>query len=90
MSGLTYGRQPGRKLLVDDPTAKTSEGEVSTPTHVNWHLAVDPDMFPSAAVQAPGALDRRQHEGAASRPTTTDTSSPQDNAEVMADPVAAQ
>ncbi|SFF35027.1 Type II restriction/modification system, DNA methylase subunit YeeA [Blastococcus tunisiensis] len=45
--GFAYGQQPGRKLLVDYPTAKTSEGEVSTPPHLNWYLADGVNVFPA-------------------------------------------
>jgi hypothetical protein len=47
MSGITYGRQPGRKLLLDYPTATTSEGQVNPPAHVNRHLADGPDVLPT-------------------------------------------
>jgi len=88
--GFTYGRSTGRKLLIDYPTAKTSDGEVSTPSHVNWYLADGPDVFP--------AQRRRPLVGALPLAVQGNKPwdggglivEPEDIEEVMADPVASK
>jgi hypothetical protein len=88
--GFAYGRQAGRRLLIDYPTANAAEGEVSTPAHVNWYLADGPDVFP--AQQSTALVSGIGIGTKGSQPTDAGglIVEPEDYAHVMADPVAAR